>query len=247
MSKKPQRKSIKRKLILTLSSIIFVTLTITYLISFFSAKAEVREVFDAHLIKSSKLIFGLIHHEVDKKENLNFFVDFNFAIQQKFFEPNENKIHFQAWKNDQMIYSSDEKISTEPDYEGFRDVMINKASWRSFSFYDAESGIRILVSEKNSLRKELILNVLFSLFIPLLISLVPLFFIITTTINRNLNPLQRLAFRMKKMSTKTLHKFEDKNIPLEFKPFVDSFNSLLARLKDSLESEQRFTDYLLMS
>src|SRR5690606_39236826 len=103
---------------------------------------------------------------------------------KKSFDSHENLIHFQAWKDDKMIYSSDEKITPEPDYEGFRDVVINDIKWRSFSFYDDDSKIRVLVSEKNSARNRLIFDILLSLFVPLLLSFLPLFFVITTTVNR---------------------------------------------------------------
>jgi two-component system sensor histidine kinase QseC len=240
---KSKKVSIKRRLIFALCAVLSVALIITYLISFFNVKKETQEVFDAHLVRSAKLVFGLIHHEVGKNKNHNFFVDFNLKAQQKTFERYENKTHFQAWKNDEMIYSSDEKISLEPDYEGFRDVLVDDTKWRSFSFYDAESQIRVLVSERNSMRRELVSGILLSLFVPLLLSFLPLFFIISATVNRRLNPLHRLAFKMKKMSTTTLQPFKGKEIPLELKPFIDSFNSLISRLHNALESERRFTDY----
>jgi two-component system sensor histidine kinase QseC len=238
-----KRSSIKRKLIFTLCAVLFPALVITYGVSFLSAKSEVQKVFDAHLVKSAKLIFGLIRHEVDRKKNLNFLSDFNYSVQQKSFDSNERKIHFQAWKNNKMIYSSDKKNSSKPDYEGFRDEFFQGNKWHSFSFYDAESGIRVLVSERDVFRQELIFQILLFLFVPLLISFAPLFLLITTTINRSINPLHRLAFKMKKMSATTLEPFTRKKIPLELQPFIDSFNSLLARLRSTLESEQRFTDY----
>ena len=93
------------------------------------------------------------------------------------------------------------------------------------------------------MRDRLIFEILLSLLIPLVLSFIPLFFIVIAVVNKKLKPLKSLAVKIEKMSSKTLEPFKDKTAPLELKPFIDSFNALLKRLSESMEAERRFTDY----
>ncbi len=245
MSKKISKyPSIKQKLITALSLSLSTALIITYIASFISTKWEVNEVFDGHLIKSSKLIYGLIHYEIAEKRDLKFLRDPDSVLQKEVLNRHENKIHFQAWYKNKLIYSSDEKmILAQPKGDGFRDYVVSNIEWRSFSLRDKKADIQVLVLEKYLPRNQLILEIVLSLFLPLFIAIIPLFLIIVTTVNRRINPLHRLTIKMKKMSTTTLENFHDNHVPLELRPITESFNLLINRLRNALESERRFTDY----
>ena len=236
--------SIKKNLIIALSSLIGVTLIVVYLVSFFATKDEINEVFDANMVKSSRLIFGLIKQGATTENAGDLSLVFDEELEERIFHRYEYRIHSQAWKDGKLIYNSDENLVVPiPQNEGFSDIIINDKNWRGFSFYDEKSRIRILVLEKHRIRNKLSLEILFSLIVPLLISFAPLFAIIITTVNRKLRTLNLLAVRIQKMSGNSLEKFRDNNVPLELKPFVKSFNQLLAKLADSMEAERRFTDY----
>lgn len=237
-------KSIKHNLITTLTFLISITLIIVYLISFLSTKEEIQEVFDANLIKSSKLIFGLINHEINEEGDLNSLINFEKVVGHKFLHKYEYKIHSQAWKDGELVYNSDDSITAEiPDYEGFRDIVIDGKKWRAFSFYNKNLELGILTIEEYSIRNELIFKILFSLTAPLILSFIPLFFIIRSTVNKKIRPLNKLSSKIEKMSSRTIEQFQDSNIPLELQPFINSFNSLMKRLSESMESERNFTDY----
>lgn len=244
MKNNRKSQSIKKNLILALSTLICVTLVVVYLISFFATRKEINEVFDANMIKSSRLIFGLIKNGSVKENEGDLSLNFDSELEQKIFHRYEYRIHSQAWKDEKLIYNSDDSLIVPiPESEGFSDVTINKKNWRGFSFYDKKSHIRILVLEKHHIRNELSLEILFSLIVPLLLSFVPLLLIIIATVNKELRILNRLAIKIKKMSSNSLEQFPSDNVPLELKPFVKSFNHLLVRLAQSMESERRFTDY----
>jgi len=73
-----------------------------------------------------------------------------------------------------------------------------------------------------------------------------LFFIIIIVIiviNKELRPLKKLTSQVSLISPTKIEKIEGNNLPEELKPFIDSFNSLIEKLLNSLESEKRFTDY----
>lgn len=196
------------------------------------------------MVKSSRLIFGLIKNGSAKKNEGDLSLNFDSESGEKVFHHYKYRVHSQAWRAGKLIYNSDNAlVAPIPDSEGFVDCTINKIDWRGFSFYDEKSHIRILILEEHYIRNELSLEILFSLMAPLLFSFVPLLLIIITTVNNKLKTLNLLAIKIQKMSGSSLEQFQDDNVPLELKPFVKSFNQLLVRLADSMESERRFTDY----
>ncbi|MDX2082574.1 MAG: HAMP domain-containing sensor histidine kinase [Rickettsiales bacterium] len=244
------QKSLKKNLIITLSSLVALTLILIYSISFFATKKQIQEVFDANLVKSAKLIYGITENEIFIKKDFrnfqkfDFKLDFEASAQQKTFHRYEHKMHSQIWAGENLIYnSSKDHLVSKPDYNGFRDISVDKKDWRSFAFFDEKSGLTILVLEQKNIRNKLINEIVFSLFLPLLLSFIPLFIIILATVDNGLRPLNFLAQKIKNMSTKTLAQYHDPNIPIELKPFFNSFNSLISRLSDSMASERRFTDY----
>lgn len=239
--------SLKKNLIITLSSLLSVALILVFLVGFFSAKNEVAEVFDADLVKSAKLIFGLIRHEILEEEDKNkndFELDLTIAEQQKIFHRYEYKIHSQIWKGSRLIYSSRKNsLAEKPDYTGFKDVTFDGTQWRAFVLNDEKSDITILVMEKEAIREELADEIAFSMFLPLIFSFIPLFLIVIFTIKKRLQPLDRIADEISEMSSKSLKSLQDNDAPLELRPVIESFNSLVEKLNQSMESERRFTDY----
>lgn len=237
-------KSIKKDLIITLSSSIAAVLIIIYLVGFFYCKHRAQETLDANLVKSAKLIFGLINHEVSDEKYLDFWKKIGPALQQKIFHRYEYKIHAQAWEGGHLVYNSDELFTIQNlDYEGFQDIKINGESWRSFSFYDPESNIKILVLESDLIKNELVFGILFFLLAPFLLSFSLLTLIVIIAVNKKLKPLGYLAAEIKKMTAQTLQQLQDPNLPIELKPFVSSFNSLIARLAEAIDGERNFTNY----
>lgn len=234
------KKSIKTNLIIKLSSLIAITLTATYIAAYVSVRNEINLVLDADLAKSSKLILGVVSHDgfVHSASNLE------SELSQKVFNKFEYKIHIQAWKGSRMVYNSGEKLDVaKPDYSGFKDVWLQDKWWRSFAINDQVSDITVLVLEKSALRNHLISEILVTLLIPLIICFAPLFLIIISAVKSELSPLKSVAKSIEEISTKTLKKYRSPSVPVEMTPFVDSFNSLLARLDQSMESERRFSDY----
>ncbi len=241
---KSEKTSLKKNLIITLSSLLAVAITMVFLIGYFFAKNEITKVFDANLVKSAKLISSLIKHEILEGRKYHVDLDLTGVESQEIYHRYEYKIHSQIWNNDKLIYNSDKNYNAErPDYEGFKDVDYEGKNWRSFVIDDQKTRVKILVMEQEEIRQELTNEIILSLFLPLIFAFVPLFLIIVFTINKRLRPLEKMAQKIEKMSTKSLEKFSDNQAPLELEPFINSFNSLIEKLKDSMNLERRFTDY----
>ncbi len=234
--------SIRKKLVYKLSLTIIATIITTSFASFFYAKYEINKLFDANLVKSSKLILGLIKHEITEEQDPYFIIDpkeIGSAAKSHQYEYN---LHSQAWNKDVLIYNSDESfLINKPLQDGFFDMEINNKNWRIFSF--SNDGIKIVVLERYEIRQRLILEILSSIILPFFICIILIIFIIFKIINSCLKPFGVMADKIEKMSSLNPGIIEEENILSEIKPFVNSFNNLIERLKNSLESEKRFSDY----
>lgn len=240
----PKTQSIKKDLIITLSILIAAVLILVRVAGFVYVRHHNQEVLDANLVKSAKLIFSLVKHDVFEGQDLKFLTDTKPAFQQKIYHRYEYKLHAQAWEENELIYNSDNFLLTDkPDYDGFKDILIDGQTWRSFSFYDSKSKIRIHVAEKDFVTNQMIWEIILSFVLPLLFSFSLLFVIVIVTVNRKLKPFYQLASEIEKMSASTLQQFKNHNLPIELKPFIESFNSLVRRLVDAINSERNFTNY----
>lgn len=237
---KTTEKSLTKNLIFQLGALICLMLIVVFLFSFFNAKKEIAIVFDAEMSKSAQLVYGIVrdNHFIKIKENLD------SKLNQKLLNRYSYEIHLQAWKGNSLIYNSGEKIQAPiPSAEGFDDVLLNNEEWRSFALFDRNSQIKILVLEKNHIRKELVSEVAFSMLAPFISCLLFLMLIIISVVKKQLSPLEALAQKITDIPTSNLKKFTSPQLPVELKPFLESFQNLLKRLDESIESEKRFTDY----
>lgn len=234
--------SLKYRLFAKIASLISVVLLIISVVSFFNTRHEVEEVSDAELVKYSKILLNLVEHEIMEHED-DKVMDI-YISKEEFFHDYEFKIHSQIWKGDRLIYNSDSNITNDkPSKEGFEDVDINQESWRSFAFYDAASDLTIEVLENYEVREELIQKILFSIFLPIFLSFIPIFMVIVVAINKGLEPLTKLSKEISAISPFSLKPFRQDNFPLEIKPLVNSLNTLLLRISELIEAERKFTDH----
>ncbi len=233
--------SLKKNLILHLYILIAIALVIAGVFSFINAKKEINQIFDADMIKSAKIILAVINHDnfIETSQNLD------DELQQKFSNRYDYEIHIQAWEKNILIYNSSPNLMLlNPDYQGFKTVLINQDLCRSFVFIDQNSQVKILILEKYHLRQELIFSILISAILPFILALLPVLLLINSVVKKELLPLDFLAKKISTISSKTLKQFRSPQVPIELKPFLNSFNDLLLRLNYSLENEKRFTDFV---
>ncbi len=243
-----KKNSIKRSLFIYLSALILLVVISIGLASFFSTRAEIQKVFDANMIKSAKLLCGLVKHEVNKgKANEKFYIDLEQFSEEGDFHKYERQIHYQIWNEENLIYNSNEEIIVaKPENQGFSNVAIDGEEWRSYAFH--QDKISIIVLEEYEIRHELIAKILTYLLFAFIFAVPPIVAIIWLVIEKKLQPIKIISQKIadispENISSSTLKIFDDIAPPNEIKPFVTSLNSLLLKLSESMESERRFTDY----
>lgn len=232
--------SLKINLILKLNIVLLIISTLVFFVSFHFGKNEINQVFDAELIKSAKLVFELAKHETFIKNSPHL----DEELHQKFFNRYDYELHVQAWKNNKLIYNSGEHLNaSKPLEEGFNNIIINQENWRSFAFFDKLNDTQILVIEKFHIRENLIFEIALASSIALVLLLFFITIVVIFVVNKELKPLKKLADEVSLISLAKVKKIEGNSLPEELKPFIDSFNSLIEKLLNSLENEKRFTDY----
>jgi two-component system sensor histidine kinase QseC len=228
-------------------------------------KHETRELFDAQLASSARLLLSLVQADSG---------DINLSSIQKHLDQNqlqtvdlededghyrehdednetlaaghiyETKLGFQIWDNEGnlLLNSANLPITKISDQtSGFSDSRILDNDWRVFSIQSIDGGYRCVTAERIDVRNDLI-GKIFSDLLMLFILLVPtLALTMWFTINRGLAPLHKLAAQINHRGAEKLDSVSEQNMPTEIQTISAALNQLLARLKSAFTREKRIT------
>lgn len=230
----PDSFSLRRRLLLLLLGTVALAWVITALWSYFEARHEIEEIFDAQLAQSARVLLAQAHHEPEE-------IDID---QRSLGHKYERKIAFQVWEKETLVLRS---ASAPPGAmanrkrDGYNDVSIGDRSWRVLTLSDPEDHLQVQVGERRGLRDELARNIVAGMLFPLLIALPLLALLIWIGIGRGLSPLGRLAADVATRAPGQLMPVDPGAAPREVRPLVVSLNTLFARVQQAFDSERRFT------
>lgn len=208
---------------------------------FFDVRAELREVLDARMASSARMVQGLL----DRQE---------LRLPQASTVPNATEALNPTSLPDEMIcqlWSLDGKLITTarggpllpataiPD--GISNQVLDGERWRVFALTDPANGVRILTAERRDLRRSLIMDMALKLAAPLALVLPAMVLLIWVAVRRGLVPLERLRRSVQARSADALEPIPTEGVPQELTPMVNALNSLFARLASAFERERRFT------
>ena len=114
------------------------------------------------------------------------------------------------------------------------------SAWRYLYLHDEHSGRTVAVSQRLKERLSTLTNALWVQLALTFLSLPLLLWLIARGIRRGLTPLDLLAGELAARNAQSLQPVSEQ-VPAETLPLVQSLNSLLARVAESLAREQRFT------
>jgi len=208
--------------------------------SYFSARHEIEELFDAQLAQSARVLLGLTLHEIEEENEPDIAgID---IVGVPWGHKYEEKIAFQIWSGEKLLLRSpNAPVAPMTSASGYRDELIETKPWRVFLLADPAHNVRIAVGESYEIRDELIFDILFNTLLPILLTLPLLALIIWTGVGRGLGPLKKVAGEIAQRSPSQLQPLAVRDTPEEIRPLADSLNRLLGRLDEALESERRFT------
>lgn len=127
------------------------------------------------------------------------------------------------------------------DGPGMRDVLANGKLWRVYTTGPSpKNGMRVQVLQSGDFRRSLAVDRAGAAFAPVMI-LLPLAFLVlwgvAATLSREVHAIARRAAQQDEYSISELPL---RGVPREIAPLVESFNSLLTRLRDAFAAKRRF-------
>ena len=99
---------------------------------------------------------------------------------------------------------------------------------------------RIVVAQPTGVRDELAVNSALRTFVPLLLLLPVLAWLIVRIVRRELAPVIRLSKSLDEHAPERPHALSDRDVPAEITPFVHAINRLLERVNTLLSQQRRF-------
>ena len=254
--------SIRRRLLITLLLAIALVSGTTVLLSYYDAKHEVQELFDAQLAQSAKVLQALLLPELLQgdetqlktlsylTQNIPPLVIDNENEAGFYGHEYERKIAFQVWdKHKKLVLKSvsapEEPLSVnglEPYYRGYSDEYLRNSRWRVFKLWDKGEQYLIQVAERYDVREELTGDISGKLIAPALIALPMLGLLIWMAVGQGLAPVQQVAEEVTRRDPHNLQPMQVGPVPIEIRPLVTELNDLFEQLRHAFERERRFTD-----
>jgi two-component system, OmpR family, sensor histidine kinase QseC len=155
----------------------------------------------------------------------------------------ETSFYMQAWSADGRLLmvtpNAPKQRFTTADVNGFTTVQTDKERWRIYALWDDDHTVQVLVAQSQTwgglpffyaLINVFKALIMFALFAPIT------FWVVTWS----LKPLKRVREDMLSRNSSDLQDIDTRPVASELRPLVGSFNTLMQRLRDARQSEQRF-------
>jgi two-component system sensor histidine kinase QseC len=227
-------------------------------------RQETRELFDAQLSRSARLILSLaqaqhgdsgfsrIQEYLDENGLSVRYIDFESKdddIQTEHGHIYETKLAFQIWDKEGNLVVKSYNAPLEPMTNkpmaklenGYSDTTFNEHQWRTFSLPSNNKEYRCITAERIDVRNDLIVKISNDLFYMFIFLIPALALIIYYSIYQGLKPLQLLTSEINQRSGNRLDLISSNDDHTEIATIKNALNQLLTRLKDTLAREQRIT------
>ncbi len=253
--------SIRYILIIRILIASFVLVGIGAWLGYKDVQHETRELFDAQLARSARLILSLVQADSGQ---------FNLSDIQKFLDQNqleipdpasgdlpgeeeeeldsghiyETKLGFQIWDSSgNLILKSTNvplKIISQQD-EGYSNSYFLDHEWRVFTLNSVDDRYRAMTAERIDVRNDLIGKILSDLLILFVILVAGLSITTWFAISQGLSPLRNLTAQIHQRGAERLDSISEKNAPIEIQTITGALNQLLSKLQNALAREKRIT------
>jgi two-component system sensor histidine kinase QseC len=251
--------SIRFQLLLRLLIVSVILVGGTAWLGYEDVRQETRELFDAQLARSARLILSLAQAQygdsgfskfqeyLDENGLSVMYIDFeehNDELQSPAGHIYETKLAFQIWDNEGNLLVKSYNAPLEPLTEkinDFNNIIIDDYDWRTFSLLSTNKQYRCITAERIDVRNDLIRKISNDLFYMFIILIPALFIVMYISIYQGLKPLQSLAMQINRRSGDNLDLIANNHEYTEIGTIKSALNQLLRRLKETLAREKRIT------
>ncbi len=239
-----------RQRTLGLSLLVFgLSMLVIGFISYRYAAHEIEELYDASLAQNARLLEGLLQAPLPDTDRNVLLTSLESALQRaresdKRFAGHryESKLAFQLWEDEQLLLRSASAPET-PLFQqpvGYSTLTVGEHDWRVYVLDVPDSSNRVVVSEREDVRGELIRAVALRTLLPDLIGLPLLTALLWWSIGWGLAPLSRMAEQIRSRDPHNLQPLTLSPLPQELDTIAGALNRLLERLRIMRVREKRF-------
>lgn len=232
-----RRPSIRRHLFTLLLLALSATWVASAALTYRDAHRGIDALLDAHLAQAARLLVAQAGHELEEIE----FDDDADAIADY-----RSKVAFQVRETQGKLVLRSVNAPVMPLAglaPGFSESELNAVHWRVYSATDTERGVVVHVAEDHADRVRIARRVALGALVPQLIALPVLGLAIWWVVGRSFRPLQRLSDELARRSPDDLRPLATGPMPAELSSLAERLEDLLLRVRDSLDSERRFTSH----
>ncbi len=219
--------SLRLRLMLFLGIAITVAAAALFLASFQAAMAEANKLFDYHM---ERMAVALQDNRFDQIENNSFRIGDNIRYD----------FVIQLWDNDglQVFQSRHYRILPDKGKPGYATVSLDNGDWR---IYTMKASSRVIqVAQKLETRRERAASLAWHALWPVIPVSLLLFVAAWWAVTVALAPLNRIGCELAVRTADSLDAVSSDGIPGEVSLLVAELNSLLERVRKTVQSHQRF-------
>ncbi len=220
-------KSLKKQLIVWLLGLLTMVGLITGGFSYWLAQKDVSSLLDHQL--------RLVGESIDDGSRLP-------AMQNKYAveTDNERKSDFviQVWHSKTMQAS-------HPDFElpaagatGYSDLELHGQKWRAYTIVYPDRTVQ--VSQSDQVRRDIATDSALRALFPIAVLLPLTWVLVVIGVNRIMQPLARVSEAAMQRDAESLAPLPTDHVPAEVAPLISEINGLLARIRETLESQRHF-------
>lgn len=251
--------SIRFQLLLRLITISIILVGSITWFAYEDVRHETRELFDAQLARSARLILSLAQSQNTDTgfSKIQEYLDENglavmyLDVEQQDGQTDDNiahayetKLSFQIWDREGNLLVKSYNAPLKPitgQQAGFNNTHIDGYSWRTFSLRSSNGQYLCITAERIDVRTDLTGKISNDLFYMFIILIPALFLVMFFSIYQGLKPLHRLASQINRRGGDNLELIENDNDYAEIATIKNALNQLLRRLNETLAREKRIT------
>ncbi|GGC91144.1 ATP-binding protein [Vreelandella lutescens] len=241
--------SIRRRTLGLVLLVFGISMLIIGFISYRYAAQEIEALHDRSLAQNAMLLEGLLQAPLPDNDQYLLLKSLENALQQSdtdtlFHLPNEqtNTLAFQLWEGDRLLLRSASAPHTPLVQQpaGYSTLSVDEHVWRVYVLEVPNTTQRVVVSEREDVRGELIGAVALRTLLPDLIGLPLLTLLLWWSIGWGLAPLSRMAEQIRDRDPHNLKPLSLYPLPQELDTIAGALNRLLERLRQLRVREKRF-------